>query len=424
MRLAEIRGLIKSITDYDPNTTTYDDELTRIINNVYLELFAEKPWSFAQKELIKTAKADDTATNGNVTNSTRDLTTGSGFFIDAMEGQIIEIQGEEYEIASVVSSTVANLRQLFTGSTVSDSSATFKVKYRYLDLPVNCISVLQVGRRDRTTTPSSEPGRFTPLTRMEDEWYNVNLDETGTPTDWVAYDDFSIQAPVKTLVVASSGTAGSGWSAGTYTFVYTFVYAGRYSAPSSAVTLATTEDYPTFAVTLPDMTTISGSDASGFKKQAWVKFDPYKSYRKFGAEIVESDTSVSATAPGDNWELVDRLNNNGGNYRRVRLYPRPSSDTDITIRYIYAPEFLLEDSDSPQMPGAHHQYIAYKALVDVFSKHDNTTQAEVYRRKAELEIIKMEQRYLSEISRRWVKAGYGVEPAFRSNRFGPLTTSG
>jgi len=423
MRLAEIRGLIKSITDYDPNTTTYDDELTRIINNVYLELFAEKPWTFAQNEVVKTARADDTATNGTTTNSTRDISTGSGFFIDAMEGQVIEIQDAEYEIPSVISSTSANLKQLFTGSTVSGTD-TFKVKYRYLDLPVNCISVLQIGRRDRTTTPSSEPGRYTPLTRMEDEWFNINLDETGTPTDWIPYDDFNVQSPIKPPVVTTSGTPGSGWPADTYTFVYTLNYGNRYSAASSAVVLTTTEAHPTLSVTLPDLTTVSGSDASGFKKQAWIKFSPYKAFRKFGAEIVESDTSVSAGVYGDNWELGDRLNNNGGNYRRVRLYPRTSSDISVTIRYISAPEMLLEDSDSPQMPGAHHQYLAYKALVDVFSKHDNTVQAEVYRRKAELEILKMEQRYLSEISRRWVKSGYGIESTFRPNRFGPLTTSG
>ena len=423
MRLAEIRGLIKSITDYDPNTTTYDDELTRIINNVYLELFAEKPWSFAQNEVVKIARADDTATNGTTTNSTRDISTGSSFFIDAMEGQIIEIQDAEYEIASVITSTSANLKQLFTGSTVSGTD-TFKVKYRYMDLPVNCISVLQIGKRDRTTTPSSEPGRYTPLTRMEDEWFNINLDETGTPTDWIPYDDFNVQSPIKPPVAATGGTAGSGWPAGTYTFVYTLNYGNRYSSQSSAVVLTTTEAYPTLTVTLPSLTTVSGSDASGFKKQAWIKFSPYKAYRKFGAEIVESDTSVSAGVYGDNWELGDRLNNNGGYYRRVRLYPRPASDISVTIRYISAPEMLFEDSDAPEMPGAHHQYLAYKALVDVFSKHDNTVQAEVYRRKAELEILKMEQRYLSEISRRWVKAGYGIGSTFRPNRFGPLTTSG
>jgi len=429
MRLVEIRNLIKSITDYDPGTTAYDDELNRIINNVYIELHAEKPWSFAQQEVVKLARADLTATNGTMIDGQKEITTGSSFFIDAMEGQIIEIQGKEYDIASVTSGTAAVLRTNFDAVTaIAAGSETFKVKFRYLDLPVNTISVLQIGRRDTTDTPPSQPGRYTPLTRMEDEWYNISLDETGTPTDWIPYDDFFVQAPVKPLTVDLSGIEaepGDGWDAGTYSFVYTLRYGNRFSAPSEPASLTLDKGTAQITATLPSLLTVLGSDLSGFKKQVWVKFDPYKCYRKFGEEVLEDATTSAVTGPpGDNWELGDRLNNHGGVYQRVRLYPRPSADTRVTIRYLHAPEFLVEDSDSPQIPGSSHQYIAYKSLVDVFSKHDNTTQAEVYRRKSELEIIKMEQRYLTEISRRWVKAGYGVEPAFRPNRFGPLTTSG
>ena len=82
MRLVDIRNLIKSITDYDPNTADYDDELTRIINNVYTELFSEKPWSFAQKERTKLARADDTATDGVTVINTRQIVTVAPFFSD------------------------------------------------------------------------------------------------------------------------------------------------------------------------------------------------------------------------------------------------------------------------------------------------------------------------------------------------------
>ena len=428
MRLVDIRNLIKSITDYDPNTTDYDDELTRIINNVYTELFSEKPWSFAQKERTKLARADDTATNGTVADGDRDISTGSSFFIGAMEGQVIEIQGKEYEIASVTSGTAAVLKTPLDGTTVS-AAETFKVKYRYLDLPVNTISVLQIGRRDTTDTPPSQPGRYTPLTRMEDEWYNISLDETGTPTDWIPYDTVSVQAPVHDMYPGAAGapTPTEYWEAGTYTFVYTLRYGNRFSAPSRAHVLTLPTAAKNLGVRFPKMLTAVGDDRSGFKRQAWVKFDPYKAYRKIGDEVDSNTESVEVAGPGaetGNWELGDRLNYHGGTYQRVRHYPRPSADTTVTIRFIFAPELLIEDTDAPQMPGGCHQYLAYKALVDVFSKHDNTAQAEVYRRKSELEILKMEQRYLTEISRRWVKSGYGVEPTFRPNRFGPLTTSG
>ena len=426
MRLVDIRNLIKSITDYDPNTTDYDDELTRIINNVYTELFSEKPWSFAQKERTKLARADDTATDGVTVINTRQIVTVAPFFSDPMEGQVIEIQGKEYEIAAVESNTVAHLK---TTCDVGGSGQTFKVKYRYLDLPVNTISVLQIGRRDTTDTPPSQPGRYTPLTRMEDEWYNISLDETGTPTDWIPYDTVSVQTPVHDIYPGATGapTSTEYWGAGTYTFVYTLRYGNRFSAPSKAHVLTLPTAGKNLKIKFPKMLTVVGDDRSGFKRQAWVKFDPYKAYRKIGDEVDSDTESVEVAGPGaqtGNWELGDRLNYHGGTYQRVRLYPRPSADTTVTIRFIFAPELLIEDTDAPQMPGGCHQYLAYKALVDVFSKHDNTAQAEVYRRKSELEILKMEQRYLTEISRRWVKSGYGVEPTFRPNRFGPLTTSG
>ena len=47
------------------------------------------------------------------------------------------------------------------------------------------------------------------------------------------------------------------------------------------------------------------------------------------------------------------------------------------------------------------------ALREVFVKHDNTAQAAMYDRKVNIEMLKMEQRYLTEKPRRWVKQAMG-----------------
>mgnify|MGYP003640456350 CR=1 FL=1 len=49
MNLSEIRNMVGSIVDYDPNVQTYIDEVNRVVNEIYLDFFTDRPWKFAQE---------------------------------------------------------------------------------------------------------------------------------------------------------------------------------------------------------------------------------------------------------------------------------------------------------------------------------------------------------------------------------------
>ena len=69
MNLQEMRSMIGSIIDYDPQVTSYQDEVNRIINEIYLEFFTSHPWKFSQKSVDIYTKPDvtDTAATISVT---------------------------------------------------------------------------------------------------------------------------------------------------------------------------------------------------------------------------------------------------------------------------------------------------------------------------------------------------------------------
>jgi len=81
---------------------------------------------------------------------------------------------------------------------------------------------------------------------------------------------------------------------------------------------------------------------------------------------------------------------------------------------------MAEDNDVSLIPPAHRMVIAYRALADVLFKHDNAPQAEIYRRKYEIELLQLERRYLISTSRRIVKGNWLTNMG--ANGYGRFTT--
>ncbi len=61
MNLKEMRDFVGNILDYTPDVNAYNEELNRIINEVYLEFFVSQPWYFSQKTLDTYTIPDATA---------------------------------------------------------------------------------------------------------------------------------------------------------------------------------------------------------------------------------------------------------------------------------------------------------------------------------------------------------------------------
>ena len=56
-----MRDFVGNILDYTPDVNAYNEELNRIINEVYLEFFVSQLWYFSQKTLDTYTIPDATA---------------------------------------------------------------------------------------------------------------------------------------------------------------------------------------------------------------------------------------------------------------------------------------------------------------------------------------------------------------------------
>ena len=239
MNLSEIRNMVGSIVDYDPNVQTYIDEVNRVVNEIYLDFFTDRPWKFAQETEEIQVYRDVIIANGVIAIGANTITSVTNPFLPWMEGHIVEISGAadvdnaEYVIAKSIAGTL--YLEDFSAS-ANTTGLTITVKQRFVDMPADCSEVLSIGVRSPT---SGTNAHFSYLSRARDEELSLLLSSTGLPTDWLIYDDASMTQPViaPTLIQGGISTLG----VGTHLLKYVFVHKGKLSAPSpsASVVLAT-----------------------------------------------------------------------------------------------------------------------------------------------------------------------------------------
>jgi hypothetical protein len=408
MRLVDLRNMIANIVDYDPAVDTYRQQITDLINDAYYRLYTEKQFTFAQKETIVKAYKDIEVNVTSPGTTTAQLTLAAPVSPAPTHwaGQVIEVDGVEYEIAWVQNTTTL---WLTTDNPSYATATTFaaKIKFRYLDLPSDCVAIMNVAKRSMTLTPQ-EPGMFTPIARYEDEYYNLPLDEVNLPNFWIPYDEYHVSTP---RAVKSMATAGASGTSVTLNVSMSYVYAGRESALSAFTTITTDKANLTVNFTvLPNR--------SGYYRKIYVS-NPTAGWK--GERCLNiSGTRINLIPLTSTSEVFDirsvvfeddfEFNTEpytaiDGNTQRIRLYPRQDQDYDITVRYMFRPQPLVNDNDTPEMPSSAHHILAYMALRELFVKLDNLPQANMYERKVAQEMVKLEQRYLTQIPRRFVKRG-------------------
>jgi hypothetical protein len=408
MRLVDLRDMVANIVDYDPSVDTYRNQITNLLNDAYYSLFSTKPFTFAQKEEIVKAYADVSVSVTTPGVVTTELNFPAVSPIPThWEGQIIEIDGTEYTIAWV--STTTKLYLTETPSLTGATTYSGKIKFRYLDLPQDCIAIMNVAKRSMTLTPQ-EPGMFTALARYEDEYYNLPLDEVNLPHYWIPADEFHLSAPraVKGITPSTAGAINTVYVAMSY------VFAGRESALSTATEVITTAANGGKLTITFDLL----PNETGYYRKIYIR-NPLKNWKGFRAIRTSAGSGSlllinGQTATGDYpmpdfteaWEFDSYpYTESDGTRQRIKLYPRQDADYNITVRYMYRPKPLVNDNDTPELPSSSHQMLAYMALKEIFVKLDNLPQANLYERKAAQEMIKLEQRYLTQIPRRFVKRG-------------------
>lgn len=398
MQLQDMLSYLYNLTDYSPENADYKDELISIINQNYINIFLDKPWNFAQKEAVLTCWPDETL---DVTITIGDATVaGATSFPLWCTDQIIEIDSIEYTIKSRVSSSEIELTTSITGSASGTYSAI--VKHRYIDMPRDCISILEISRRKKVSADTNE-GSIIPIERVVDEHVSLDMSTTGMPTNWIPYDDIQIPSPVRTPSITSNSSAPTYPVPvnGTYKAFYTFYKSQggtvRESGPSPIASLAAVTT--SSEILLTNMQNTGAS--SGLKKYVYYKTPESNVYRRHtGSTISETTTTLGGPIQINTDYLTNettdpRYFHGGGSTQRVRLHPRQDEIVYITVRYIYQPPHILEDTDSPEMPNSAHMAIVYKAMEEVLFKQNNVTESRIYADKAERELIKLSQRFLS-----------------------------
>ena len=417
MNLREIREYIANITDYDPNVNKdYSAQVDNVINETYRMLFSEKEFTFAQKEVKIQIYTDATYTASGVTGIIAGLTqiVINPSIPDWVEGNIIEIDGVEHDVIYKASAITIYIKGSF-----AFIGQTIKFKQRYIRLPKDCVSLLQVGKRSMSISPTAV-GRYIPLTRYEDEYYNLPLDEVKIPNYWIMQDSEYVSAPPVVLIPTATATS-AGQGSRTVRLAYTYV---KYPANGQTSELESGLSPFSEALTLTDaqrITLTSSLDLTkiGYARRFYIKnsattpqFDgvyQIGTLKDVSASLAENIDFTQTEFDNGSFVLNNpRYTFTDGYVQRIRLYPRQSSDYELSVRYIYRPTRLQEDTDTPDLPQSHHLVLAYGSLMDIFNKHDNAQMSRIYRAKYNEELIKLEQRFLTQKPRRWVK-GYMQE---------------
>ena len=416
MNLKDIRVMIGSIVDYDPDVQTYRDEVNQILNQVYLEFFTDRPWSFAQDNIDLQVYRDVTDNAGTLVAGSGIITGAGGLFLTSwMQGMILEISNTtndngEYIIQKVLGAGSVILEDFIAVDNVA-ATAVFTVKQRYIDMPQDCVMPVSIGIRGITQGPNTH---FDAISRLRDEQLNLLLSVTGLPTNWILYDESNVFQPVTPPSLGL--VAGATWSeVGTYYAKYTFVEGTRESAPSPEGSVVVVGATNLNATALQD-TGVS----SGTTKRMYLKTPTSLAYYHVSnADALETGAAVTNLALDATYLSKGvRLPENGGNYQRIRLYPRQDTDYVVNIRYLKSPDMLIEDSDTPDFPVAHHRYLVYRSCEELFVKHDNLAHSQLYRKKADAELLRIEQRFLTTGAQMWVKEAFSQDSSY----FGARTT--
>jgi len=446
MNLKEMRDYVANIMDYNPNVRTYQQEVTDALNERYYSHFTDRPWEYSQKEIQLIAKGDQTYTSC-ITNANGKMVIpsaqkgddfyhiGSEMVVEFISGSAGEASEQrEYIIESVDYTGVDitfnvrkeeydpkyySLAQRLTTLTPDQTGVSLKIKHRKIAMPKDCIEVLGLGLRglgNETRQP------FYNIPKFLDENLAIDLDETGTPTDWLSIDPVTVLHPSVEATIDTTVRTNTVAFSGDYAAAYSFQKGGViYAQEGVTPEVVLLESAPRYIDqpanrTAGDSIRIESMELSdsktGLRKRAYIRppediFDHYLMVQDNIPEATSTTDTSGITIEGTTLTELERLDEgHTGTHQRIRLYPRQDKDTRANIRYQFRPKKLENDNDQPEMPADTHLFLCYITLVDLFSKHGNLGMAQMYEDKAKKELLKIENRYLSQRARLNIKQGF------------------
>ena len=324
----------------------------------------------------------------------------------------------------------------------SNPDVTCIFKHRYITMPQDCIGLVGIGLREANDTngDAADLRPFDPLPKYMDEQFSINLDETGRPTDYVPEADYYVKPPLVEPIATINVGAIAGFRApftGKYDVCYTFVQAHNTTtdgiAENSRCIPWESGPSPISDEVIPTLGTNDGVSITtmqvtniydGLRKRYYIRLpNSNRFYSTAEYPVGEATTSAPIPLNTEVFTNTKPLPEHGGVFQRIRLYPRQDRDYLVTIRYLYRPQRLVDDTDSPDIPASGHKYLVFRTAEELFYKHNTPAQGRIYAEKAAKELLNLENRWLSEPAGIHVKKAFAPGKSLFDYRYSQKLTS-
>ena len=455
MNLGELIDFVGNLLDYDPTNSTYRKQLVSLLNDAQSRILTDRPWDFSIRERVLSVYTDATLSSNAFTNGSSTVTgtfTWSSSTIlpgSALDGAFVTVTDSAgvkatYEVAYVASATTLYLTRAFVGVSGTYSAL---VQRRDVFLPSDAMTV------ENVSDPSvGIPAKAMYLSKFERDDANLDPELLGTVEAYLPSEGKVVPGPT-TVRGVSAITVAAGQGARTVDVymvnvrgpsatnfpVYRRDVSDGFESGLSKVASFTLTDTQTLAFipeTIPNETGLyrryyfTCSDANIEAPVRVRNADAAAPLPAIGTDTVAPTGGVTlrpdlalSSLSGQSFQstAVRYLYNQSAAYQSVELYPHPSGDQSLNVRCLLHPARLQEDQDSPLVPAAYSQIIAYAALENLTLKVDNPALSAVYARKRDVLYRGMEQRYLKAVPRRIIKGTPTAGYRYVRNPFGKLT---
>lgn len=313
--------------------------------------------------------------------------------------------GLSYEIINISTTGGGNILFLdrpYEGATVTGDDS-WKITFATYQLPKDCRNLLTVVNRNQTYS------QLVYVSPSLEARYNLRQEIQGTSRVVVDETQILDRAPPK--ATAATASAGGSLTASTsYEYGYTFLLGGRESPMSPIVAASTTVANKTITITgmqdTRDDTLRTGIFKRLYRRNATLN----GRWLKLADEIAESTTSY--VDDGTTYVSVQTSNEYLPQepFRQVvRMWPTPSAELDLDIRYVKRVRDLYADEDVAPIPDHGVSYIIYAALAAIAEQHGEAGAVARYEARAQERLTKLQQ---SELQRSNVRLQRESSTAF------------
>ena len=418
MILRDMIEEVNSLIDHNPDITTHTNHIVRTINRHYEFVCSQAPYRFLQGRNTLTVLADVAGTAANtigVTNGTDIVVaTGATVFDRAYEGMAFTgPDGVEVPITGVNDAGVLlYLETAYAGATVS--SASWSITMDKVFFPKDMVDFLGITTRSEFAN-SGPDRRLTYMDPRKEEEFLFDWTTSGDIT--YILDREGSQVDVQDLVIVLSLASGTGLTADqVFEYCATLEYLHMESPPTKPVQITPTGGNRNVTVTFANP---PGAHDIRYRKNIYRRSvtnnTPWE--RITSVEPRASHLSVTASFEDTGIKGDPSLPLYYQTPRPVmKLHNKPSTDTDIEIRYMKRPPRLTGDTDAPLMPPQYHMILVYLTLGDLYTQYGMGNLARLYESRAEEKIVDMRRRYLDRADRYYRKqafAGVGINDGYR-----------